>query len=113
MRTTGERSYEAELHRIQGEIFRVLGRREEARHGFFRALVVAREQRAGIYQLRATVSLSRLLLDMGRPCVARRLLERLRDHLGAGHDSVDLLEAHLLLAQLSENPWPDVEPPSA
>jgi predicted ATPase len=92
---TGERFFEAELYRLRGELLRGLGR--EARHDFSRAITVAREQEALLFELRATVSLGRLLRDTEHPEVARGLLTRLLTRFEVGEDSVDLTEARALL----------------
>ncbi len=74
MRKTGERFYEAELHRLRGEHLKARGRAHEARYCFFRALAVARQQDAGLFEVRAAVGLARLLLEEGMPEKARHLL---------------------------------------
>ncbi|HSP79856.1 MAG TPA: AAA family ATPase, partial [Myxococcaceae bacterium] len=56
-KTTGEHFYEAELHRLQGEALRALGREVEARECFLRALQVAQEQGANTFARRARESL--------------------------------------------------------
>ncbi|HYO56611.1 protein kinase domain-containing protein [Archangium sp.] len=94
---TGERNVDAELHRLRGECLRRLGREQEARYGFIRAIAIAREQGAGLFELRATVSLCRLLGDLGRPEAARRMLERAWGRFEAGGECVDLQEARALL----------------
>ena len=53
----GERSYEAELHRLRGEALRVLGREEEARESFLEALSQAWRQDAHGYARRVRESL--------------------------------------------------------
>ncbi|MFP2924968.1 protein kinase domain-containing protein [Pyxidicoccus sp. 3LG] len=99
--TTGEYSYGAELHRVQGELLRASGRERAAKYGFLRAISVAREQGAGLFELRAMVGLVRLLREQGRPRVAQRLLARTCERLGADrHDSPDFQEARALLEQL-------------
>jgi predicted ATPase/class 3 adenylate cyclase len=95
---TGERFYEAELHRVDGELLWAAGSADEARSRFLRALQVAREQGAGLFELRAMVSLCRLLGHLGRPAVARRLLGRACARFETGGDSRDLREARALLA---------------
>jgi class 3 adenylate cyclase/tetratricopeptide (TPR) repeat protein len=57
VRTTSEHFYEAELHRLQGEALRALGREAEARECFQRALQVARAQGAHAFARRALESL--------------------------------------------------------
>jgi predicted ATPase/class 3 adenylate cyclase len=98
---TGERSYEAELHRLQGECLRSLGWEEEARCCFLRSLVVARRQRAFTFELRTTTSLCRQLRDQDRRRAAHQRLSRAFRRFDAGLDSVDLREARELLEQLA------------
>jgi tetratricopeptide (TPR) repeat protein len=99
--TTGEHHAEALLHRLRGECLRCLGREDEARQCFLRAIAVAHEQGAGLFELRATVSLCRHLRDLGRTRVARRLLSRAHARAAPGGDCVDLGEARTLLDELS------------
>ncbi len=104
-RATGEHGNEAELYRLRGELLRA-GRQEgEARSDFLRALAIAREQGALLYELRASVSLGRLLRDTGHPETARRLLTRLLTRLDVGEDLVDLAEARALLEQPPPSQW--------
>ncbi|PTL84901.1 protein kinase [Vitiosangium sp. GDMCC 1.1324] len=99
---TGERDVAAELHRMRGECLRRLGRERDARYGFIRAITLAREQGAVLFELRATVSLCHLLRDMGRPEAARRILERACARFAADGEWTDLQEARALLAELTE-----------
>ena len=99
--TLGEHSCEAELHRLQGELLRVAGKHGEAKYKFFRAIAVARLQQAGLFELRAMVSLGRLLRDLGMPERARRLLTKLLERLPTDGDSPDFLDARALLEQAS------------
>jgi predicted ATPase len=110
-RETGERGDEAELHRLHGELLRASGREDEARPAFFRAIRVARKQEALLFELRATVALGRLLRDTERPEAARKRLTRVLARFEDGVDSVDLLEARGLLAQLSGGEPPGVMRP--
>lgn len=98
---TGERVFEAELHRVRAELLRAGGQDREARYDFFRAILIAREQGALLFELRATVGLGRLLRDLGRPSAAWRLLTRICDRFKAAGDSIDLREARALLEQRS------------
>jgi class 3 adenylate cyclase/tetratricopeptide (TPR) repeat protein len=50
---TGEVNVDAELHRQRGECLRRLGKEEEAKECFLRALAIAREQGARLFELRA------------------------------------------------------------
>ncbi|MCY1074703.1 protein kinase domain-containing protein [Archangium lansingense] len=100
-RETGEHNMEAELYRLRGELLHAGGQEREARDDFSRAITVAREQEALLFELRATVSLGRLLRDTGQPEVAPRLLTRVLTRFEADEDSVDLTEARTLLEELS------------
>ncbi|HZH15340.1 MAG TPA: protein kinase [Archangium sp.] len=97
--TTGERACEAELHRLRGELLRSAGRVLEAKESFLRAISVARSQSGGLFELRATVSLGRMLRDVGKPALTRRLLTRLIGRLGGEGDSPDLQDARALVEQ--------------
>ncbi|MDY7230209.1 protein kinase domain-containing protein [Hyalangium rubrum] len=57
---TGERFYEAELHRFRGEALRALGREAEARECFSQALHIARSQGAHAFEQRALEALGTL-----------------------------------------------------
>src|SRR5262249_7255265 len=59
--TTGERWYEAELHRLQGTLWlsQSADKRAEAETCFSKALEVARAQHAKAWELRTTISLGR------------------------------------------------------
>jgi tetratricopeptide (TPR) repeat protein len=111
MEATGERGFEAELHRLRGELLRIGGREREARQALFGAITVAREQGALLYELRATVSLGQLSRDTGHPEAARKLLARSLAGFDASVDSTDLREARALLEQLSAGVAPHVSPP--
>ncbi|NMO22972.1 protein kinase [Pyxidicoccus fallax] len=94
---TGERNLEPELHRLMGELLRMAGRPDEAKASFFRALAVARWQGSGLFELRAAVGLTRLLLDLGVSIPARRLLTKRLARLDPYGDSPDFVEARALL----------------
>ncbi|MFY0567403.1 protein kinase domain-containing protein [Archangium lansingense] len=96
---TGERGCEAELHRLRGELLRTAGREAEAKDSFLRAIAVARSQASGLFELRATVSLGRLLRDQGQPELSRQLLMRLLESLAGEGDSPDIQEARALLEE--------------
>jgi predicted ATPase len=93
---TDERCCEAELHRLRGELLRADGREREAEHSFLRAISVARHQGAGLFELRATVGLSRLLRELGQPEEAERLLARVCARFDTSTDLPDLQEARAL-----------------
>ncbi len=97
---TGERHWEAELHRLQGMNLLALGDEDAAKASFHQAIAIAREQRARSWELRATTSLCRLWQEQGNIRQARQLLGEIYDWFSEGHDTVDLREAKALLDEL-------------
>ena len=99
----GECAYEAELHRIRGEL--VLGRspadQGEAEASFQRAREIARSQSARSWELRAATSLARLWRRQGKREEARGLLGEAHAWFTEGFDTADLKEAKALLDELS------------
>jgi adenylate cyclase len=95
----GERWFEAELHRLKGEVLLCLpaDRRDEADVCFRQALNVARAQSARFLELRTVVSLARVRLDNGLPDEARGLLAPVYARFSEGFDTPDLQEAKALL----------------
>jgi tetratricopeptide (TPR) repeat protein len=101
---SGERYYEAELNRLRGELLMAAGhaRDEEEIEGCFRkAIEVARRQEARSWELRATMSLSRLLATQGRREEARMMLAEIYNWFTEGLDTADLKDAKALLEELS------------
>ena len=120
---TGERFYEAELHRLRGELLL----RQEAGEGrpspagsaaarphdadpsglpeaeacFRRALDVARSQGAKSLELRTALSLARLLRDCGDLVEGRRLLAATFGWFTEGWDTPDLQDARAFLEELT------------
>jgi len=95
---TGERVYEAELYRLKGELLQkqatAMGAVEECvRH----AVSVARQQSAKSLELRAVMSLSRLLKAQGKTTEARQMLTEIYAWFTEGFDTADLQEAKALL----------------
>ncbi|AMR82014.1 adenylate/guanylate cyclase domain-containing protein [Cupriavidus nantongensis] len=111
---TKERLYEAELHRLKGELTLLepscLGegdgaderdnRRREAEACFLQAITIARRQGARSLELRAVVALSRLWQQHGRRIEALQVLAECYDWFSEGFDTLDLQEASALLAEL-------------
>ena len=101
--TTKERWFEAEVHRIAGEIARKSpepGAAKPEEH-FERALTVARAQQAKSWELRAAMSLARLWRDQGKVQQARELLAPVYGWFTEGFDTRDLKEAKALLEELA------------
>jgi predicted ATPase len=100
---TGERWLEAELHRQKGQLLMRQGHAEAAEQLYQKALRIAREQRAKLWELRAAVSLARLRRDQGRCAEARELLAPVYGWFTEGFDTPDLKEAKALLDELCES----------
>ena len=98
MDKTGERVYEAELYRLKGELLQkqatAMGAVEEC---FRHAVSVARQQSAKSLELRAVMSLSRLLKGEDKTAEARQMLTENYAWFTEGFDTADLQEAKALL----------------
>jgi predicted ATPase len=101
---TGERYYEAELHRLKGEfLLAQTGKRckeREAEECFHQALDIARRQQAKSLELRATMSLSHLWQQQGRRAEAHQMLAESYGWFTEGFGTPDLQEAKALLEVL-------------
>jgi hypothetical protein len=101
-RQNNERWWEAELHRLRGELQLASGAGDEdVESALRRALEVARGQEARSLELRAATSLARLWHERGRAAQARQLLGAVYDWFTEGFDTPDLLAARDLLARLA------------
>lgn len=97
-----QRYYEAELHRLRGEILlsRSPGDTVQAETCFRQALEVARRQQARSWELRAATSLSRLWQRQGEADAARELLASVYERFSEGFETADLQAARALLVGL-------------
>jgi class 3 adenylate cyclase/predicted ATPase len=98
---TQERLFEAELHRLRGELLAGMGNVRDAETALEEALRVARGQKARMWELRAAVSLAQLRRDQGRRAEAHDLLAPVYSWFTEGFDTPDLKEARSLLDGLS------------
>ena len=99
---TGETWFEADVYRIAGEVA-LEGPQTDAAKAeacFKHALVVARQQQAKSWELRAAMSLARLWRDQGKVSEARELLAPVYGWFTEGFDTRDLKEAKALLEEL-------------
>jgi predicted ATPase len=99
-KTSGEHWWEAELHRLRGELVLREGTphaERSAEEHFCTGLDVARSQRAKSLELRSAVSLSRLWRRRGQPRQAEHLLASVYGSFTEGFDTQDLREARKLL----------------
>lgn len=105
---TGERCYEAEAHRLQGQLLLQMARLAPASGAspqavearLQQALSVARLQHAKTLELRAATTLARLWQHQGRQQEARTLLAPLYDWFTEGFETLDLQAARALLETL-------------
>ena len=97
---TGERFFEAELHRLRGAVLLELDRRSEAEAELQRALAIARQQQARWWELRASTCLAKHWRDEGKYAEATSLLEPIYSWFTEGSDTPDLKDAKGLLDQL-------------
>jgi class 3 adenylate cyclase/tetratricopeptide (TPR) repeat protein len=96
-----ERSYEAELRRLHGELLGVTGAPPADVERTLRGAVqVAREMGARSLELRSATSLARLLAASGRRAEAREALAPVYATFTEGFDTADLRTAKALLAEL-------------
>ena len=98
----GERRWDAELYRLKGEVLlaRSVEHDAEAETCFRQALDIARQQQAKSWELRATMSLSRLWQRQGKRDAARQLLANVYGWFTEGFETADLWEAKALLEEL-------------
>ena len=98
---TEEVYYEAEVHRLTGELLLMQGRSETAAEArLLQALEVARRQSAKSWELRAATSLNRLWQQQGERAKARELLTPIYGWFTEGFDTADLQDAKALLEEL-------------
>jgi len=96
---TGERWLEAELNRHKGQLL-LQGHSAAAEEFYRKALSIAEEQEAKLWELRATASLARLCRDRGRRTEARDLLAPVYGWFTEGFDTPDLKDARAVLDTL-------------
>jgi len=99
--TTDERAYEAEWHRVSGNLRTAAGDPSGAEQHYRQAIAVAERQSAKLFQLRASTSLARLWRDQGRRPEARDLLAPIYGWFTEGFDAPVLKEAKALLDELA------------
>ena len=98
-----DRWWEAEVHRLAGEIALKSPDPDVAKAEayFERALAVAQQQQAKSWELRAAMSMARLWRDQGKRDEARDLLAPIYGWFTEGFDTLDLKEAKALLEELA------------
>ena len=100
---SGERGWDAEIHRLRGELAGRLSHPDPAKaeDSFRTALATAREQGTRGYELRAATSLARLWREQDRRAEARELLAPVYGWFTEGFDTADLKDAKALPEELA------------
>jgi adenylate cyclase len=103
MEETGEGLWEAEIHRLKGQLFlhRSSEGQRQAEASFRKALNTARRQESKSLELRAAASLARLWADQGKRAEAHDLLAPIYRWFNEGFDTADLKDAKALLDELA------------
>ena len=98
--STGERCYEAELHRLKGECLFIPDSDDglaQAEACFQRSIAIAQQQQAHSLELRAVISLARIQRKHGRDAHARDLVRSVYQRFKEGFDTPDLQDAQRFL----------------
>jgi predicted ATPase len=100
---TGGRYWEAELHRLKGELLMMQQgpKVDEAEECFRKALDTACRQQAKSFELRTAMGLSRLWQQQGKREEAQQMLAEIYGWFTEGFDTADLQEARALLDELA------------
>jgi predicted ATPase len=100
---TGVRWYEAELNRLEGELLLAWEEPDETRAeaSFRKAIVIAYGQQTKTWELRAAMSLARLLARQGKSQEAHALLTPIYGWFTEGFGAPVLREAKALLQELA------------
>jgi predicted ATPase len=103
MDTMEIRFYAAELYRLKGQLLlqQSSDNETEAESCFLKAISIAQNQSAKSWELRASTSLARLWQSQGKREEARELLEPVYGWFTEGFGTADLIDAKVLLGELS------------
>jgi DNA-binding SARP family transcriptional activator/predicted ATPase len=106
----GERFWDADLHRVRGELLQATGAEAAAEAAFRGALEIARDQQAKALELRAAVGLARHMGRLGRSGDALGFLAPLCASFEQGLETPDLQAARNVLSGLQSETRPLVTP---
>ena len=100
----GYRAFEAELHRVRGEILlkRDPANPAPAEEAFLTAIAVAKQQGTRSFELRAALALAKLYQSTGRPAEAHAVLAPALEGFSPTPEMPEIAEAQALLAALAE-----------
>jgi class 3 adenylate cyclase/predicted ATPase len=99
--STGERWFAAELNRHKGRLMLRQGHFETGEELYLKALSIAEQQGAKLWELRAAMSLARLRREQGRSTEGRAFLAPVCAWFTEGFDTPELNEAKALLDELA------------
>jgi tetratricopeptide (TPR) repeat protein len=91
-----------EMLRVRGELQFKQGQWELAQADFRDAIALAQTMSAKSWELRATISLARLLASQGRRDEARTMLAQIYNWFTEGFDTADLIDAKAILDELCQ-----------
>jgi predicted ATPase len=98
----GEHYYDAALYRLRGELLTLKGADpKQAETDFQRAIEIARQQGAKMFELRAAVSMARAIAQAGERARARSLLMSTIESIRVERDTADYRAAVALLDELA------------
>jgi class 3 adenylate cyclase/predicted ATPase len=100
---TGHRAFEAELHRVRGEMLlrRAPANPARAEEAFLAAIAVAKQQGARSFELRAALSLAKLYQSAGRLVEARAVLAPALEGFSPTSEMPEIAEAMLMSPRLA------------
>ena len=103
---TGAKFFEPDYYRLEGDLLLMKGAEQAASaEGCFRkAIEIAGEHGAKWFELRASLSLARLLNAQGKRDEARTMLAEIYGWFTEGFDTADLKDAKGLLDELNDKP---------
>jgi class 3 adenylate cyclase/predicted ATPase len=96
LETAEERFVQAELFRLKGELLNSVGNQTAAEKCYLRAIRIAQQQNAKVWELRAAINFARLCSSQGRSNGG--VLTLVYRWFTEGQDTPDLVEARLLLS---------------
>jgi predicted ATPase len=98
------RTFEAELHRVRGELLlkRDPGNPVPAEEAYLNAIAIAKQQGARSFGLRAALPLAKLYQSTGRPAEAHAVLAPALEGFAPTPEMPEIAEAQALLGRLAE-----------